>query len=194
MNIEASRGHGLATGSCHLDYERDPKATQSKRSKIPCRKKPTACSVERPCVYSRHPRNLGYLESSTSSTTLSSGRVGRSRSDILNSTDSHSSSSQSSESGLSTWTRLLGTGTTGSSELDVESGDSDLLALGSDVLSSQHSGVRLKVSLTSVYKEMVAYRRLVSVSLDLHSTGNSGDGLLARKIGNVDESVVEPDL
>ena len=59
----------------------------------------------------------------------------------------------------------------------MESGDSDFLALGSDVLSGQHGGVG---------------RRLVSVSLDLHTTGNSGNGLLSRKIGNVDESVVEP--
>jgi len=59
----------------------------------------------------------------------------------------------------------------------VESGDADLLALGSDVLGGQHGGVR---------------RRFVSVGLDLHSTGDSGDGLLAREIGDVDEGVVEP--
>lgn len=37
----------------------------------------------------------------------------------------------------------------------------------------------------------MTYRGLVSVGLDLHSTGNSGDGLLSRQIGNVNESVVE---
>ena len=38
----------------------------------------------------------------------------------------------------------------------------------------------------------ITYRGLISVGLDLHTTGNSGDGLLSRKIGNVNESVVEP--
>lgn len=34
-------------------------------------------------------------------------------------------------------------------------------------------------------------RRLVTVSLDLHATGDTGDGLLARHVGDVDEGVVE---
>jgi len=86
------------------------------------------------------------LEPSSSSTTLSPGRVGWGRGDVLNSTDPHTGTGESSESGLSSWTGLLGSGTTGSPELDVESSDSDFLALSSDILSGQHGGVRLFIS------------------------------------------------
>jgi hypothetical protein len=40
---------------------------------------------------------------------------------------------------------LLGTSTTGSSELDVDGGDTDLLALGGNGLRSQHGGVGLDI-------------------------------------------------
>lgn len=43
----------------------------------------------------------------------------------------------------------------------MESVDAELLAAGSDVLSSQHGSVG---------------RRLVTVSLDLHTTGDTADG------------------
>lgn len=58
----------------------------------------------------------------------------------------------------------------------MEGGNADLLALSGNVLSGKHRSVR---------------GRLVTVSLDLHTTSNSGDGLLAGQVGNVDESVVE---
>jgi len=90
------------------------------------------------------------LEPSSSSTTLSPGRVGWGRGDVLNSTDPHTGSGEGSESGLSSWTGLLGSGTTGSPELDVEGGDSDFLALSSDILSGQHGGVGLHVSSTAI--------------------------------------------
>lgn len=48
--------------------------------------------------------------------------------------------------------------------------------LRTDVLGSQHGGVG---------------RRLVTVGLDLHSTGDTGDGFAAGQIGDVDEGVVE---
>lgn len=51
--------------------------------------------------------------------------------------------------------------TTGSADLDVEGVDAELLAAGGDVLGSQHGGVG---------------RGLVTVSLDLHTTGDTGDG------------------
>lgn len=144
-------------------------------------------------IYSIMLKEEDKLEPSSSSTTLSPGRVGWGRGDVLNSTDPHTGTGEGSESGLSSWTGLLGSGTTSSPELDVKSGDSDFLALSSDILSGQHGGVRLYVSLQSRFRGYwEAYRRLVSVGLDLHTTGNSGDGLLSRKIGNVNESVVEP--
>jgi hypothetical protein len=58
----------------------------------------------------------------------------------------------------------------------VESVDAELLAAGSDVLSSQHGSVG---------------RRLVTVSLDLHTTGDTADGFATTQIGNVDEGIVE---
>ena len=60
----------------------------------------------------------------------------------------------------------------------MEGGDTDFLALGSAVLGGQHGGVR---------------GGLVSVGLDLHTTGDTGDGLLTGEIGDVDEGVVEAD-
>jgi hypothetical protein len=61
----------------------------------------------------------------------------------LNAANAHTSTGKGTESGLSSGTGLLGAGTTGGTELDVESGDTDLLALLSAVLGSQHGGVRL---------------------------------------------------
>ena len=138
------------------------------------------------------------LKPSSSSTTLLPGRVGWGRGDVFNSTDSHTGTGESSESGLSSWTGLLGSGTTGSTELDVEGGDSDFLALSGNILSGQHGGVWLTSSVSCESRlghqvQVKTYRRLVSVGLDLHTTGNSGDCLLSRKIGDVNESVVEPD-
>jgi hypothetical protein len=92
--------------------------------------------------------------------------------------------------------------TSSGTDLDVKSGDADLLASGSNILGSQHGSVG---------------RGLVTVGLDLHSTSDSADGFTAtgitqsqprnsigqeytetyqstrniRKIGNVDESVIE---
>lgn len=60
--------------------------------------------------------------------------------------------------------------TTSSPDLDVESGDAQLLAAGSDILGSQHSGVG---------------GGLVTVGLDLHATGNTGDGFAAAGITQV---------
>lgn len=121
-------------------------------------------------------RNRALLQSSTSSTTLSSGRVRWNWGNILNSANSQAGSGQGSQSGLTTWTWGLGLGTTSSSDLDVDSSDANLLTLGGGVLGSQHGGV---------------WRGLVSVGLDLHTTGDSGDGFLTGEIGNVNEGIVE---
>lgn len=119
---------------------------------------------------------MAQLQSSTSSTTLSSGGVRWNWGDILNSTDSQTGSGQGSDGRLTTWTWGLGLGTTSSSDLDVDSGNTNFLTLDSDILSSQHSGV---------------WSGLVSVGLDLHTTSDSGDSFLTGKVGNVDEGIVE---
>lgn len=51
--------------------------------------------------------------------------------------------------------------TTGSTDLDVEGVDAELLAAGGDVLGSQHGSVG---------------GGLVTISLDLHTTGDTADG------------------
>lgn len=119
---------------------------------------------------------MARLQSSTSSTTLSSGGVRWNWGNILDSADSQTGSSQGSQSGLTTWTWGLGLGTTSSSDLDVDSGNTNFLTLDGNVLGSQHSSV---------------WRGLISVSLDLHTTSDSGDSFLTGKVGNVDEGIVE---
>jgi hypothetical protein len=57
--------------------------------------------------------------------------------------------------------------TSGSTDLDVESVDSQFLASSSNVLSSQHGSV---------------WGGLVTVCLDLHASGNTGDGFAATGI------------
>lgn len=60
--------------------------------------------------------------------------------------------------------RLL---TSGSTDLDVESVNAQLLASDSDVLGSQHSGV---------------WGGLITVCLDLHAAGDTSDGFAATGI------------
>jgi hypothetical protein len=64
----------------------------------------------------------------------------------------------------------------GSSDLDVKGGDAQFLALFGNVLGGKHSGVG---------------GRFVAIGLDLHSSGNTNEGFSSRKIGDVNESVIE---
>lgn len=107
------------------------------------------------------------LQTTTTATTLAAGRVGRSGGDILNTADLHARTGQRAKSGLGTGAGGLGAVTAGSADLDVKGGDTDLLAAGSDVLSSQHGGVG---------------GGLVTIGLDLHATGDTADGLAATGI------------
>merc|ERR1711976_661006 len=115
------------------------------------------------------------LQSSTSSTTLPPGGITWDWRAVFNSADFHAGSSEGSDGSLTAWTWGLLLGTTSRSDLDVESGDAELLASGSHVLSGLHSSVR---------------RVLVSIGLDPHTTGNSGDGLLSREIGDMNEGIL----
>lgn len=116
------------------------------------------------------------LKSATTSTTLSAGRVRGNRGDVLNATNLDTGAGKSAESGLSTRTRGLGAGTTGGTDLEVKSSDTNLLASGSNILSSQHGSVG---------------RRLVVVGLNLHTTSDTRNGFTTRKIGNVNKGIVE---
>ena len=97
------------------------------------------------------------LQPPTPPTTLPPRAVGWDRRDILDSANLHSCTGQSSECSLTSWSGLFGTGSTGRSELDVESGDADFFALDSDVLSGQHGGVGL--SETSAATPQIAPRQ-----------------------------------
>merc|ERR1712039_3695 len=66
-------------------------------------------------------------ESATTSTTLSSGRVGRKRSHILDSANTKAVTGKSSDSRLGTGSRSLGTGSTSASQFDVNGVDTDIL-------------------------------------------------------------------
>lgn len=115
-------------------------------------------------------------ETTTTATTLSAGAVGGSGGDVLDAADSHAGTGEGTEGRLGTGAGGLGAVTTGGTDLDVEGSDADLLAAGSDVLGGQHGGVG---------------GGLVTVGLDLHSTGDTADGLATGQIGDVDEGVVE---
>lgn len=87
-------------------------------------------------------------------TDLSSCAVGRNGGNILNTTNLHACTSQSTQSRLSTWARGLGASSTGGTHFDVEGCDSNFLAASSNILSSQHGSVG---------------RRFITISLDLHA-------------------------
>merc|ERR1712128_376234 len=95
---------------------------------------------------------------------------------VLDTADLHASTSKGSEGRLGSRSRGLGPVSTGSSQLDVQGGDAKGLYLLSNILGGQHSSVG---------------RSLVSVGFDLHATGDPADGLAARQVGHVDESIVK---
>jgi hypothetical protein len=132
-------------------------------------------------------------ETTTAATTLPPGRVGRGGGDVLDASNAHAGTGERAEGGLGTGAGGLGAVATSGPDLDVEGRDAELLAAGScygqyrsyealrwgirtDVLGRQHGSV---------------WRGLVTVGLDLHATGDTGDGFAAGQIGDVDEGVVE---
>ena len=115
-------------------------------------------------------------------------RIGRNRGDILNTTNLHTVTGKGTKGGLSTGTGGGGTSTTSSTQLDVKSGNTNLLKelsrgraakylkSGSDILSGKHGSVG---------------GGLITISLDSHTSGNSDESFTTSKIGDVDESIVE---
>jgi hypothetical protein len=114
-------------------------------------------------------------ESATTATALSAGRVGGDGGNILNATNLEAITGKSTDGRLGTGSGGLGENTTLSTELDVDSVDANSLELTADINGSQHGSVG---------------GGLFSVSLDLHTTGDTGVGFTAGEIGNVDEGVV----
>ena len=83
---------------------------------------------------------------------------------------------QGTESRLGSRSWGLGLVSSGRSELDVERGDSELLAPHGDVLGGKHSSVGA---------------RLVTIGFHLHTTSDTDERLPSGDIGDMDESVVE---
>merc|ERR1712026_78775 len=118
---------------------------------------------------------ISNLQSSTSSTTLPPGGIRWDWGAIFNSTDFHAGSGKGSDSGLATWSWGLLFGTTSGSDFDVKCGNAEFFASNGNVLGGLHSSVR---------------RVFISIGLDLHTTGNSGDGFFSGQISNVNKSIV----
>merc|ERR1711959_175626 len=112
----------------------------------------------------------------TTSTGLSTRAVRWRWRDILYASDLNSGTGQGAEGRLGAWSRGLGLVSSGRPQLDVKGGDSELLAPDGDVLGGKHSSV---------------WARLVSVGLDLHSSGDTNERLSPGEIGDVNERVVE---
>ena len=116
------------------------------------------------------------LQTATTLSTLAPGGVVGDRGDVLDTSDLHAGTSKTTEGRLGARSGGLGLVASSSTELDVEGSDAELLAASSDVLGGKHRRVG---------------RGLVTVSLDLHSSGNADQGLAAGKVSHVDEGVVE---
>lgn len=112
----------------------------------------------------------GNLQTTTTATALSSGGISGDGGNILNAANLQTSTSQSTESGLSSRTGGLGAGSSSGAELDVDGSDTDLLAAVGAILGGHHGGIG---------------RRLIAISLNLHSSGDTADGFLAGQIGDV---------
>lgn len=157
--------------------------------------------IAKPSTFANTARNnkkRTELQTTTTATTLSAGRVRGSGSNVLNAANLHAGTGKGTEGRLGTGTGGLGAVTASGADLDVKSVDAELLAAGGDVLGSQHGSVG---------------GGLVTVGLDLHTTGDTGDGFttaisqfvsFARietyisllgldepEIGNVDKGIVE---
>lgn len=87
-----------------------------------------------------------------------------------NTANLHTGTGEGTESRLGTGAGSLGAVTTGGADLDVEGVDAELLALGSDVLGSQHGSVG---------------GGLITISLHLHTTSDTDNSLTTSQIGNV---------
>lgn len=105
-----------------------------------------------------------------------SGAVSGDGGDVLDAADLHAAARKGAKGRLGTRAGGLGLVAASTTDLDVEGSDAELTAPLGDVLSGQHGSVR---------------RGLVAVSLDLHATGDTGDGLTAREISDVNEGIVE---
>jgi len=117
-----------------------------------------------------------FLQTTTATTVGLAGGVMGNGGDILDAADLEAVTGEGTEGLLGAGSRGAGLDTTGSAKLNVDGGDTDLLKTNDNVLGGHHGGVR---------------RRLVTIGLHLHTTGDTGDGLTTGAIGDVNEGIVE---
>ena len=110
------------------------------------------------------------LQTTTTATTLSTSRIGRRRCHVLDSANLDAATGESAQRALTARTRRLRLVTTLRAHLDVQRGDTELLASRSDILRRKHRRVR---------------GGFIAISLHLHTAGAPAQGFLAGQIRDV---------
>mmetsp|Transcript_30083 Transcript_30083/g.59742 ORF Transcript_30083/g.59742 Transcript_30083/m.59742 type:complete len:203 (-) Transcript_30083:10-618(-) len=121
-------------------------------------------------------RPRGRLEAASTATGLPPGRVGGDGGDVLDPANLHAGAGEGAKGGLGSGSGGLGLVAASGADLDVEGGDAEGLALLGDVLGGKHRSVG---------------GGLITVSLDLHATSDTDEGLTAGEISDVNKGVVE---
>jgi len=116
------------------------------------------------------------LETTSTASRLPPGGVSGDGGDILNPTDLHAGTSEGTERRLGSGPRSLRFVAASRPDLDVKGGDTEGLALLGNILGGKHRSVG---------------GSLVTVSFDLHSTGDTNQGFAPGKIGNMHEGIVK---
>ena len=120
--------------------------------------------------------NRTRLQTTSTTSSLPPGGVGRNRRHILDPSNLQPSPGQRPERTLGSRSGGLGPGSSSGPQLDVQRVDTQLLDPGGNVLSGKHRSVR---------------RGLITVSLDLHSSRHTAEGFLSGQIRDVDKGIVE---
>merc|ERR1719502_104003 len=117
------------------------------------------------------------LQAATTATTLATAGVGGDGSAVLNAADLDASTGERTKSSLATRAGGLGALATGATDLDVQSTNAELLAASSDILGGKHRRIG---------------GRLVTVSLHLHATSDTHQGVVVRGVdaGNAEHNLV----
>lgn len=126
--------------------------------------------------FSFFPNDNNRLQTATTTSRLSPGRVRRNGSDILNPSNLKSSTGKRTEGRLGSGSRRARLASSGSTDLDVNGSDTELLAFNGSILGGKHGGIR---------------GTLITIGLDLHSSGDTNDGFTSRKISHVHKGIVE---
>ena len=152
---------------CLLDHNHQPFSTQSQQHASGIGRTDTAVAA----IQREGPiRLLPTLKAATTATARLTRAVGGDRSGVLDAADFDAATGESAEGGDAARARGARARATLASDADVDGVDADFLHAGQDVDASHHSGVG---------------RRLVTVGLDLHATGEAADGLAAGEVRDV---------